>query len=413
MGDIMVKVSVIVPVYNAESFLKDCLESLIHQTLQDIEIICIDDKSQDGSLDILYGYQKKDSRIKVICNETNRGAAEARNRGMAVARGNYTQFVDADDYLAPEALEKLYSMAETHHLDMCYLGMQFHVPSNEEDSVSQNRISGEYPGVFSGKELLRRFTENGEFFLYLWSVFYRSAFIKKHELGYKKLRIGEGGDFILRALCLAERAAVCKELFYHYRLNEGSVTHGANAKRELLLGQIVQYADVLRYFSTHENAEELDAFFDYQYRKMAGGIQNLSQREKEEIESRLETRFEKHIFGMLQQKNDVYGIRFDEEILHRIQEKDAVIVYGAGHGSKEVIELLQQYKIEILGFAVTRREKDRTSVFGHHIYEIEELLSYNNNSIVLVAANKKFNHEIQGTLDQYGFKDYIFLHVEI
>lgn len=409
----MVKVSVIIPVYNAERFLKDCLESLIHQTLQDIEIICIDDKSQDTSLDMLYGYRKKDNRIKVICNETNVGAAEARNKGMAIASGKYIQFVDADDYLEFDALEKLYFMAEFHNTDMCYLGMKFDVPLDMKDTVLQNSILGEYSGVFRGKELLKCFTENGEFFLYLWSVFYRSSFVKENGLRYKKLTIGEGGDFILRALCLAERTAVCKERFYHYRVNASSITHGENAKKELLLGQIVQYADVLQYFSNHENAEELSIFLESLYKKIAGGIQSLSNQEKEEIEKRLETNFERHVFRMLQQKNNVYGIQFDDGILSQIQKKETVIIYGAGYATKEVLDRLQQYEIEIIGFAVTRRKKDQKCIFGHHIYEIEELLQYNSKSIVLVAANKKFNDEIQNTLDKYGFNDYIFLNVEI
>lgn len=407
------KVSVIIPVYNAAEFLKDCLESLIHQTLQDIEIICIDDKSLDGSLDIVYQYQRKDHRIKVICNEKNTGTAEARNRGLAVASGTYIQFVDADDYLEPDALERLYLFAESQHTDMCYLGMQFHISPDMKDSILQSSISGEYPGVFRGRELLRFFTEKGEFFLYSWSVFYRNAFIKENHLRYKKLTIGEGGDFILRALCRAERVVVCKEQFYHYRLNQSSITHGENAKKELLLGQIVQYADVLQYYSEHENAEELGLFLENLYKKIAGGIQNLSNQEKEEIKNRLETNYERHIFGMLQQRNDTYGICFDDEMLLRILNKETVIIYGAGYAAREVIELLQLYNIEIIGFAVTKRSKGQKGIFGHHIYEIEELLPYKNQSIVLVTANKKYNDEIQATLEKNGFRDYIFLNVEI
>ena len=409
----MVKVSVIIPVYNAEQFLRDCLQSLIHQSLQDFEIICIDDKSSDASRDILYDYQKRDNRIKIICNEINLGAAESRNKGLSAAEGRYIQFVDADDYLEFDALENLYCISERYHTDMCYFGMKFDITQDRNNTVLQDSIMGEYPGVFKGRELLKCFTENKEFFLYLWSVFYRNEFIKEKGLRYKKLIIGEGGNFILRALCLAERVVVCKEKFYHYRVNAFSVTHGEKAKRELLLGQVVQYADVLQYFSVHENAEELGLFLTSLYKKIAGGIQSLSNQDKKEIETRLESSYEKHVFGMLQQKNDVYGIRFCDAILKRIREKKKVIVYGAGYATKEMLSLLQQHKIEIAGFAVTKRNQDQFNIFGHHIYEITELQSYCNEAIVLIAANRKFNREIQDVLEKNGFTDYIFLNVEI
>lgn len=409
----MVKVSVIIPVYNAERFLRDCLESLVHQTLQDIEIICIDDKSSDASLDILDYYQKRDGRIKIICNEINSGAAASRNRGLTDAEGKYIQFVDADDYLESDALENLYHISERYHTDMCYLGMQFDVTQNKNNDILQDSIVGNYPGVFKGRELLKCFTENKEFFLYLWSVFYRNAFIKENGLCYKKLIIGEGGNFILRALCLAERVVVCKEPFYHYRVNAYSITHREDAKNELLLGQVVQYADVLQYFAMHEKSEELGLFLSNLYKKIAGGIQSLSNQEKQELENRLESSYEKHVFTMLLQNNDVYRIQFCDDILNRIQKKKTVIIYGAGYASKEVIEQLQKHGIEMMGFAVTKRKEGQTALYGHHIYEIAELQPYCNEAIVLVAANRKYNSEIQHVLEDYGFGDYILLNVEI
>ena len=134
--------------------------------------------------------------------------------------------------------------------------------------------------------------------------------------------IGEGGNFILRALCLAERAVVCKEQYYHYRVNAYSVTHREDAKRELLLGQVVQYADVFQYFSMYEKAEELGMFLTNLYKKIAGGIQSLSNQDKKEIEIRLETSYEKHVFAMLQQKNDIYRIKYGERKQLSSMERD-------------------------------------------------------------------------------------------
>lgn len=409
----MIKVSVIVPVYNAEKFLRQCLESLLYQSIHDIEIICIDDRSTDSSLAILQEYQLNDNRIKIICNEKNVGAAESRNKGLSVAYGKYIQFVDADDYLEQMALEELYAVAEEQNADMCYLGMKFETKGDINVATLQRSIIGEYQGVFNGTELIKLFTENGEFFLYLWSVFYKNSFLKQLGIRYKQLVIGEGGDFILRALCHAQRVIVRPGEHYHYRIHKASITHSENAKKELLFGQIVQYIDVLQYFSQNVNAEGLDVFLRNQYRKIVGGIQGLSVGEKQDIEERLDTEFEKHVFYMLQQDDKLYGIEFTDDILARIRKKQLVIIYGAGYASKEVIELLQQHEVEILGFAVTKRKAGQKCLFGHHIYEIKELVSYSDRAIVLVAANKKYNHEISEILRSYQFDDCIFLNVEI
>lgn len=111
------KASIIIPVYNVEEYLEKCLDSAISQTLQDIEIIVVNDESTDNSLNIIRTYAKKDSRIVVI-DQKNRGLGGARNSGIEAARGEYLFFLDSDDYIAPETLETLYHHAKEHDLDM-------------------------------------------------------------------------------------------------------------------------------------------------------------------------------------------------------------------------------------------------------------------------------------------------------
>lgn len=409
----MVKVSVIVPVYNTESMLENCIESLLAQTLKEIEIIFIDDKSTDSSLNILYKFQKKDRRIHIICNEENIGAALSRNRGLDIAKGKYIQFVDSDDYLELDALENLYILSEQNNSEMCYLGMHLHIENDISEIGLREGIVGNYLDVYNGRKIIGEFVQNNDFFLYLWSVFYKSSFIKENGLRYKKLPLGQGGDFILRALCFAEKVIVCPEKYYHYRIHEKSISRGSNAKIKLLIGQITQYIDILQYYSLHEDAVELQVFLEDQYKKIAGGILNLSAQDKQDVEDGLETAFAKYIFHILQQETKIYGIEFSEEAVTRIQQKSHVIIYGAGYASKEIIELLQQYGIEIVGFAVTKRKEGQMNMYGHHIYEIQELKEYKDDAIVLIAANKVYNQEIQGTLEKYGFRDYIDLDVEI
>lgn len=111
------KVSVIIPVYNVEPYLSACLDSVCHQTLRDIEIICINDGSTDRSLDILQSYAERDSRIQVYSQE-NRGPGEARNAGIYRAHGEYIQFMDSDDMLEPDVLLYAYEKAKAEKLDV-------------------------------------------------------------------------------------------------------------------------------------------------------------------------------------------------------------------------------------------------------------------------------------------------------
>jgi glycosyltransferase involved in cell wall biosynthesis len=113
----MVKISAIVPVYNVEEYLGECLDSLINQTFEDIEIICVNDGSTDSSPEILDEYQNMDSRIRIISQE-NRGLSGARNTGMEHARGEYIYFIDSDDYLERDALEELYSISQQKNSDL-------------------------------------------------------------------------------------------------------------------------------------------------------------------------------------------------------------------------------------------------------------------------------------------------------
>ena len=113
----IIKVSVVMPIFNAYKYIRPALESIMEQTLREIEIICVDDGSTDRTLDILKEYQSKDSRIRII-TENNAGPAAARNKGLSRVRGEYVIFLDADDFFNPQLVEKLYDVATRDQLDI-------------------------------------------------------------------------------------------------------------------------------------------------------------------------------------------------------------------------------------------------------------------------------------------------------
>ena len=114
----MVKISVLIPSYNVEKYIRECLDSIVNQTFEDMEIICIDDGSTDSTLDILNEYALKDSRLRVYENKENKGVSYARNYLLNLAKGKYIFFMDSDDYLELDALEKAYNLTEEKSLDI-------------------------------------------------------------------------------------------------------------------------------------------------------------------------------------------------------------------------------------------------------------------------------------------------------
>ena len=115
----MIKVSVVVPVYNTSKYLRRCLDSLVNQTLKNIEIIIVNDKSTDNSKDIIKEYENKYQNIKVIHNKINKGIGYNRNLGIEIASGKYIAFVDSDDYIDLNLYEKMYEYSEEKKLNLC------------------------------------------------------------------------------------------------------------------------------------------------------------------------------------------------------------------------------------------------------------------------------------------------------
>ena len=133
------KISVIIPVYNVEAYLEQCLQSVLKQTLADIEVICVDDGSRDGSRAILERVASDDDRIKLCFHESNKSLFMARKTGVAAACGEYFLFLDSDDYLEPEACEVLYNKITTEAVDILHFSSR--VDSDGETTAQIGRIS--------------------------------------------------------------------------------------------------------------------------------------------------------------------------------------------------------------------------------------------------------------------------------
>lgn len=219
-----VKVSVIIPVYNAEKYLRQCLDSVINQSLREIEIICVDDGSTDGSREILKRYAEKDKRLTVLPQE-NSGPGVARNKGLDHASGEYVMFLDADDWFELDMLEKLVQSAEKNSSDIVICKTaQFDEQKQQHKSADWMLKPELLPGEsFAPKEIapyLFQFTYG-----MAWDKLYRSDFVKENCLRFPPLRASEDMPFVFKSLMLAEEISVLPEVKVNYRVNiPGSVS---------------------------------------------------------------------------------------------------------------------------------------------------------------------------------------------
>ena len=203
------KVSVIVPVYNVEKYLPRCLDSIIHQTLKDIEIICVDDGSKDFSSDILKEFSKRDKRIKIIKKE-NGGLSDARNVGMNAAAGEYISFVDSDDWLSLDFLENLYTNAKDENADIA-------VASVIRSSKNVNTQILKY----KTKSVHSDFTKKLEVcdvpsHCYVWNKIYKREMLLKSNIKFEKGRIYEDVIFTPQILYASNKLVVVPEGHYYY-----------------------------------------------------------------------------------------------------------------------------------------------------------------------------------------------------
>lgn len=233
------KISVIMPVYNAEKYLRMALESVLNQTLKEVEIICVDDGSTDRSYEILEKYAQKDSRI-ILLHQDNQYAGAARNYGMSVASGEYLIFLDADDYFRPTMLEKAYKMAEATKPDIVIFGGEFFQEKTED--------AYPYPALLRKERLPEGSTFYWDEISYCifnittpspWNKLFRKDFVLEKGIQFQKTKRVNDAYFVELALFYANKISIVEEDLICYRTNNALSLQGTNNESPGLFAQVI------------------------------------------------------------------------------------------------------------------------------------------------------------------------------
>lgn len=207
-------VSLLIPVYNVERYLGRCMESAVSQSLPNIELICLNDGSTDGSLDILKEYSSKDPRVKVV-NKANSGYGSSMNRGLDEARGEYVGILESDDFFEPDALEVLYNAARRLDADVAKADFYLFWSEPEERNERFGWVDDDAPEVVSPIEYPEVFFRKPS----IWSAIYRRNFLKSNGIRFLETPGASYQDtsFNFKVWACAKRAALVRKPVIHYR----------------------------------------------------------------------------------------------------------------------------------------------------------------------------------------------------
>lgn len=410
MENTKVKVSIIIPVYNVEAYLRECLDSVIEQSFREFEIICINDGSTDKSKIILEEYALLDTRIKIVDYPKNKGLSYARNKGLKIAKGKYIYFFDSDDILIKTAIENLYNIAEQNAVD----GLLFDTKSIFENETLSQMFSKYkdartffYDGIFQGDDLFNQLKKNGDFDTAVWRQFWSKSFLNDNHIFFYEGILHEDHLFTLQAIFLAKKIKCVNESYHIYRRRVNSIMSNRKSHKNFE-GCFITYCETVVFLSTIKLKKQyLKSVYEYLntfYLMMENLYETLELDEKKEI-TFSKTLHELLYLGFKQKKGGSLCKTLSSTEIAELQQAELLLVYGAGIVSKDLMKMLDHIGIDKY-YIVVSSCNDNEYLMGNKIHNINEFSNNNKHSVVLIAATAQYHEEIIEKLHQLGFNNY-------
>lgn len=308
----MVKVSIVLPIYNVEKYLPKCLDCLLNQTLRDIEIICVNDESTDNSLEILNNYAKKDNRINII-NQPNSGPGVARNNGIHIANGEYIAFCDPDDWIDENVYEYLYDTAKANNADVVEYAVAVHEEKNGKIKIKDNLYDCDVINITEKPYLLFKGI------LASWNKLCLARLIKEQNILFSEGYCAEDMLFTISLKSVANKILYINKPFYHYLHRKSSITHKKSATNSLVPFFIADVLDFLQKKDIYNKV--IDDFWNFaigiatlHYRKLPNDcIKPYKQKCKEIMPEDVWLKFDKYTREK-SFKDKIFSIRFNGKL---------------------------------------------------------------------------------------------------
>ena len=408
------KVTIVIPMYNTEKYLKKCLDSAIKQTLRDIEIICVDDGSNDNTRQIAEKYATVDSRIHLILSDVNHGPSYVRNRAIETAKGEYIQFLDSDDKIPKYSTEKLYNCAKLISCDavVCNLKTTYEKQEYTKTFQENNHVLKVFDNrCFSGMELFKLFMETGIASASICSacLFCNRKFLLDNKIKFLEDVIYEDDLFSFHVLMLARKVSCLFEPCYYRLKREGSITtspitYKAMKSRFLIYHAMVEWLKRNIVPETYRGyvMDHIAKYFAMTRRVILENVNDVK------CDScRFSLPYPNNMFDLfLFQSRGGYIRELTCEEIEKIRNSAKVVVYGAGNVARDAIIYLSYLGINQFTIAVTCAKNDEY-LMGNRVYGIRNIEYDKKNTVVLIAVQGVARDEIFGNLISMGYHQII------
>lgn len=406
-----IKISIVIPVYNVERYIGKCLDSILKQSLKEIEVICVEDCSNDNSYAILKKYALLDSRIIIKNNKSNKGLSASRNNGVNIAKGEYIIFVDSDDYISQNMLENLYNKSKAQDTDILFFGFNEYSLNKRDNVVFKWKEY--YPHTMTGKDFFCKSLEDENITVTSWSAIYNNKFLKDNKLSFKEGLINEDVLYFYEVLMRAKRVSSISECYYHYIRRENSISlSDKNIQRNIwsmsyIINKIINYNILdkdykLRLCENKYNKLWLDfikknyeklKFFDFNKYPITPEVDMIIQ------------------IVNISYYNGYFPYKLPKNIVEKILSFQKVVIYGAGKIGAGLYDLLKEYNVKIDAFVVSECDCEK-QIDNIKVCQIDSIVD-KENTLVLVAIKQKYANELYDYAKKLNFKNIINMSIYV
>ncbi|MCI9361029.1 MAG: glycosyltransferase [Hungatella sp.] len=416
----MPKVSVIVPVYNVENYLPQCLDSILAQTLKDIEIICVDDGSTDQSGEILDQYASKDKRFMVL-HRANSGYGAAMNAGLDVAKGEYIGIAESDDCILPEMYETLYLAAVRDDLDLVKSDAIYWIESlGYRKRIHDPWLDDYYDRVLYEEDRNLLF----DFFMNIWTGIYKRTFLQQFTIRFHESSGASYQDngFWIQTLLYCQKAKWLNQAFYWYRQDNPQASVKSKTK---IMAMTKEYEFLARTLCDRKDYHFLSYCYYYKLYRHRGTFLRIADEQKRMFCDQIQKDFrlyqgfikgnyflENWYRKIVKNPDGVCEevIRKKAEVQVRLDHAGGIIIYGAGRRGDVIFRGLYQegYSDLIRCFAVSQKPSGEM-IAGKQILSIEEALRRFPDGLVIlaVARGSGMYQQMAENLAALGITDYM------
>lgn len=412
-------ISIVVPIYNVELYIEECLDSLLSQNIDRIQIICVDDGSTDNSYNIALSYSKRDSRIEVYHKE-NGGLSSARNYGIDKAKGKYICFVDSDDMLMESALCKI--IAKVNLDDSPQIISYETAPLLYESGVQRDlkkeeyyRVKNEYCKELSGCEFLCEAIENDDFVDSACLELFDRTWLIQNGIRFQEGALFEDSIFYIECLLNAKKTLHFDDKIYVYRVRNGSIMMRGYTY-DYVRWRLWQQKECLRFLFTYaQNDRVKKAILKYMIPSamdLHRQYELLSSADKERLTDLLgeEGLLLKYMdVGIARLHNDQLKI---QGLIGSIQRAGSIVLYGAGTIGNKVVSLCKRINCldKVKGIGISDKyETDMAGMKIKHIGDYDVV----HTDLLIISAGNKFHDEMYRTAKNIGYSNILFITYDI